>query len=528
MFKNIFFILYFILLNSYVFGADESDIAGIKSNEVQTRIPNQPYVPSWFNIKDMGLIAFVFKDVNPKSFDPDTYSSQRSWYFYKNSKNPNKFKFFSSDNLDLFFKLDEIEKAFGKEIEHTEIAINRHDDYYNDLIIKKIMDLENELRSSNYGDFYKRIQKEKLNNLRLELNSMESREKNKKDLEEKLKRLEELKVEMTDLSNGQYEVILRKPTPVIVNVPGWREAYRDHKLNKGWIKEANQNDSYNQGVNQKIIVIDQFERKRGSESTLANKRIESNLSPIVSKKGYYCFDSHSCHVTGIIVDMAPKVEIIPYVFTQGLKGQQTIKKAVVKIMKNDHGAKVINMSLDFGDKDVLLNLCKNHIVVIAAGNDGDSYPSYLLEALEDENVRKHLIVVVNIMSDGKNISPTSRLPANSIIAQNATVAAPGTWIVSTAPNLLDEELDDVEDRRQLLKSASWEEITGTSQAAPVVTGLVARLLSNFPNLSLDEIVSVIKESADKSGPLADKTLFGNGLIDFSNAYQIAVERENQK
>lgn len=61
--------------------------------------------------------------------------------------------------------------------------------------------------------------------------------------------------------------------------------------------------------------------------------------------------------------------------------------------------------------------------------------------------------------------------------------------------------------------------SGTSQAAPHVSGAVAVLLDMFPELTPQEIVERILISADKSGDFADEEIYGQGMLDLGNATQ---------
>jgi hypothetical protein len=63
-------------------------------------------------------------------------------------------------------------------------------------------------------------------------------------------------------------------------------------------------------------------------------------------------------------------------------------------------------------------------------------------------------------------------------------------------------------------------------AAPVVTGLVAQLIGRYPDLSLEEVVSVVKVSC--KGNDKERHLVGNGAIDYTKAYEMGMVLEKQK
>ena len=115
-----------------------------------------------------------------------------------------------------------------------------------------------------------------------------------------------------------------------------------------------------------------------------------------------------------------------------------------------NGARICNLSLGSSRNDPALYrtiAASDMLFVVAAGNDGadlelaPSYPaSYHLD---------NLITVANLRYDG-NLDPTSSYGASSV-----DLAAPGTHILSTTPG------------------NSYSYMTGTSMAAPMVTGAAA-------------------------------------------------------
>jgi bacillopeptidase F len=69
---------------------------------------------------------------------------------------------------------------------------------------------------------------------------------------------------------------------------------------------------------------------------------------------------------------------------------------------------------------------------------------------------------------------------------------------------------------------SYLAVSGTSVAAPHVAGVMALLLSAFPDLTVDELETVLKESAfDLGGPGPDNS-YGYGLLDALMAYQLLL------
>jgi thermitase len=144
----------------------------------------------------------------------------------------------------------------------------------------------------------------------------------------------------------------------------------------------------------------------------------------------------------------------------------------------DHGADVINVSMG-GDVDdpFLKEACqyahdKGIVVVASAGNTGAS--GVYFPAAYDEYV---LAVAASDFNDA--------LAAYSTFGPEVDVAAPGTWILGPAPQWYVGT-----------GNAPYLFASGTSMAAPHVAGLAALIRSAKPGLSADDIMNVIRYTAD--------------------------------
>ena len=62
-------------------------------------------------------------------------------------------------------------------------------------------------------------------------------------------------------------------------------------------------------------------------------------------------------------------------------------------------------------------------------------------------------------------------------------------------------------------------ISGTSFAAPQVAGAVALLAQAFPNLSSQQIVQLLYQSARDAGAVGDDGVYGQGILDIARAFQ---------
>jgi subtilisin family serine protease len=152
----------------------------------------------------------------------------------------------------------------------------------------------------------------------------------------------------------------------------------------------------------------------------------------------------------------------------------------------DNGAKVINMS--FGkyytpnkeavDEAIRYAASKDVLLVHAAGNDAkdkdieDSYPTRILS---DASLAKNWLEIgaSSSKSGSKLLADFSNYGAKSV-----DVFAPGVDIYSTVPD------------------AKYEDASGTSMACPATAGVAALIRSYFPELSAEEVASVIMKTAE--------------------------------
>ncbi|MEL7249551.1 MAG: S8 family peptidase [Bacteroidota bacterium] len=162
----------------------------------------------------------------------------------------------------------------------------------------------------------------------------------------------------------------------------------------------------------------------------------------------------------------------------------------------DNGASIINMSFGKGqspykdavDDAVRYALDKDVILVHAAGNDGkenqfdNNYPN-------DKFERRGLFgpkyaenwIEVGAMTPYNDETLTASFSNWS--ADKVDVFAPGTEIYATVP-------DD-----------KYQNLQGTSMAAPMVAGLAATLRSYFPDLTATQVKQIIMDSSTKPDQL---------------------------
>lgn len=96
--------------------------------------------------------------------------------------------------------------------------------------------------------------------------------------------------------------------------------------------------------------------------------------------------------------------------------------------------------------------------------------------------RNSVITVANLMQDGVTLASDSNVPGDDINLQERTLCSLGTDVTSTILKPLSEGPDT-------------EEMSGTSMAAPHVSGIAAVVLSNYPQLTGMELATCLLESA---------------------------------
>ncbi|MFJ7729594.1 S8 family serine peptidase [Neobacillus sp. NPDC097160] len=211
-------------------------------------------------------------------------------------------------------------------------------------------------------------------------------------------------------------------------------------------------------------------------------------------------DEHGTHVAGIIAagidngiggaGVAPQVNIMPINVFIGDYGDTSDLIAGIDYAINHH-AQIINMSLGDYQYSYLLdravqNAYRNGIIIVAAaGNEGVRNPSY--PAAYDNVISVSSVSANNHFSDFSNYGST------------IDIAAPGDNIYSTIPG------------------GTFDYMSGTSMASPVVAGVAALVLSQNPDLTAKQVVDSLLYSADDLGPAGRDDDYGYGLVNAKKA-----------
>lgn len=231
-----------------------------------------------------------------------------------------------------------------------------------------------------------------------------------------------------------------------------------------------------------------------------------------NRDDYLDKEGHGTHVAGIasavtnnhtgIAGISYNAADIMPIKVIGPKGGQT-KWVIAGILYAIHnGAKVINISFGAASFSHSLQLAINYawqrgvVIIAAAGNEGRNLVEY--------PAGYNFVLGVSATTE------TNELADFSNRGINIGITAPGTAILSTTPSY-----------RTPSKLQYYDTLQGTSQAAPLVSGLAALLFAIDSDLTNAEMLQVIQRSAN---PIDEEEkqwnpYFGYGLLNAANAVQ---------
>lgn len=144
----------------------------------------------------------------------------------------------------------------------------------------------------------------------------------------------------------------------------------------------------------------------------------------------------------------------------------------------------------------------NHLFVFAAGNDSGANPS-TIAALPARvaGIEQGWLVVVAL--DSNNPTQIASYSNKCGIAMNYCLAAPGEVITSSAASTA--------------VNTSYQVWTGTSLAAPEVSGAAAVVMQAFPTLSVNSVRQIILGTADDLGTPGPDAVYGYGALNVGRA-----------
>jgi type VII secretion-associated serine protease mycosin len=203
-----------------------------------------------------------------------------------------------------------------------------------------------------------------------------------------------------------------------------------------------------------------------------------------------------------VIGVAPEAELLSVSMAFGAQTLNTDDQVAAGIKwAVDAGAKVINLSLTRNSKDwplswdeAFLYAFENDVVVVAAaGNRADG-----TEQVGAPATIPGVLVVAGV---DRNAVASS---AASTAGLSISVAAPATDLVSAFPG------------------GEYKIWSGSSGAAPIVSGLVALVRAKYPELDANNVINRIIETATQVGTENYSSEYGYGLIDPEKALSAKV------
>jgi hypothetical protein len=157
----------------------------------------------------------------------------------------------------------------------------------------------------------------------------------------------------------------------------------------------------------------------------------------------------------------------------------------------EQGAKIINLSLGTDQSSDLLAEAVSYaqsngvILVAAVGNDGVGQISY-------PAAYPGVVAVGAVDASGQRATFSNYGP-------EMTISAPGVGLTTQS-------------------AAGLESFSGTSAAAPLVSGAIASLMSTDPSMTGQQALGLLQQYADYEGPVSDDNqneFYGNGTVDLT-------------
>ncbi|MEG2265927.1 MAG: S8 family serine peptidase [Acinetobacter sp.] len=165
------------------------------------------------------------------------------------------------------------------------------------------------------------------------------------------------------------------------------------------------------------------------------------------------------------------------------------------------GARVVNLSLGGYSKqpmDLVLETkiteaSNRGVVTVCSGGNGDQYNNPITKP----SYPSDFDACISVVPIDKNGVTTSWADYNRF----KDIAAPGVGILGLNPN------------------NRYKEMTGSSQASPIVAGVVSLILARNPALSVNEVKNILYSTSIDAGSRGYDEHYGNGIIDAKAALE---------
>ena len=232
---------------------------------------------------------------------------------------------------------------------------------------------------------------------------------------------------------------------------------------------------------------------------------------------------HGTHVAGIaaaaamngnsygnVIGAAPQAKIMP-IQVLGKDGRGTADQVAAGIRwAADHGANIINLSLGSKESSSAIQqaidyaVSRNILVVVSAGNCGDP-ATYSRNGCSSLNQPNYPAAYPNVLTVAATNNDGLRTRASfSTVQSYVQLAAPGRSILSTVS----------------AEHNYYGRSSGTSMAAPQVSGVAALIWSRNPSYTAEQIKAILIQTATDLGPTGRDLEFGYGFVNASAAISL--------
>lgn len=203
------------------------------------------------------------------------------------------------------------------------------------------------------------------------------------------------------------------------------------------------------------------------------------------------------------------VTLVPYrVLNAAGYGKVSAIAAALKEVSRRGDIRIVNMSFGFHKDNAVLNAAVSEaaaagkILVASTGNDNAPAVDYPA-CLED------VIAVGAVNDSGARCTPRDWGGSNgSNYGPQTEFAAPGTHVMTCAP--------------QSFSGSGYAYVSGTSFAAPAVSAACAAVLAKNPDLSAEDVRTLLRSSAQDIGSAGRDPETGYGLIRLDRAEALAA------
>lgn len=314
-----------------------------------------------------------------------------------------------------------------------------------------------------------------------------------------------------DVSQASYDAKahtqhVRNPLiPNPPNDPRWGTQYGPPLIGLGISGALNDGWDYEAGSSTVIVAILDTGVDQVHEDLL------NPCTPHCSQAGYDIF-GHGTHVAGIVAAEANN--------SKGIAGVGQVKLMAVKALSDvgagwwsqvaaaivesaGVGAKVLNMSLGGGCFLLSVYVCYDveeavriahdvfgSVLVAASGNNGCVGPGCVLYP-----ARYSRVLAVGSVTSTKSRSFFSNG------GPELDLVAPGSSVLSTCPTA-----------GALICGPGYDTLSGTSMAAPHVSGVAALVFSHCPTKTNTEVESLLRSTSEDLGAVGFDDSYGYGLV----------------